>query len=374
MTRKNHRTSLLLILITLAFMAGVVGCTDGPMGIFADIAAESDIGQDRTDDFSDANSSFAGRIGAGKYYAIVGTGKLYESAVDGSWNRSTPPSISDTFAQSAAVTSTDLYVVFGLSNPVVYAFNGSNWTAITFSPALVDEKVIRVLAAEDDQVFAITEHFLAGERTGKYSIYSLAGTIFNFEEYDGTGVGFEISLPNSVTENTGTYWFDAGASAISGALGSIVQTSAPPYETTGVVFHDTKAYFTTSEGRILTTTDGTIWAASAVFESSPDVEIRFTAPRVVDSNGTDVLLAGTSSTTGSSGQGYLELNPATLTEYSTRVISTITNFNTSLSGKSVLGMPTFVEGSGYRVFALTVNDGLWSNYFNGSTWSGWARE
>jgi hypothetical protein len=376
MTRKNYRNSLLLILITLAVLAGFVGCTEGPMGIFADIAAESDIGKDRTDDFSGANSSFAGRIGSNNYYAIVGTGRLYESAVNGSWNRSTLPAISDTFAQSAAVTSTDLYVVFGLSNPVVYSYNGTAWTPITFNPALSDEKIVRVLAAEDDQVFAITEHILAGDRTGKYSIYSFNGTDFDFEEYDGSGIGFEISLPNSVTVNAGTYWFDAGAKAISGTLGSLAQTSAPPpYKTTGVAFHAGKAYFTSSEGRIITTTDGTAWASSAMFESSTDVEINFTVPRIVDSNGTDVLLAGTTSVAGESiGSGYLELDPGTLAEYSTRVISSITNYNTSLNGKSVLGMPTYTEGTGYRVFGLTTNDGLWSNYFNGTTWSGWARE
>jgi hypothetical protein len=338
----------------------------GRLGFLRHIAAEDDIGKDRTAAFSDANSSFAGRIGTGKYYAIVGTGKLYESAVDGSWNRSTLPAVSDTFAQSAAVTSSHLYVVFGLSNPVVYSYDGTNWISIAFTTATATEKITRVLAAENGKVFGITEHLVDGSRTGKYSIYSYDDILFDFdtEEYNGTATGFEISLPNSVTENAGTYWFDAGTKAISGALGGFAQTSnPPPYETTGVVFHDSKAYFTSSEGRILTTTNGTDWSASAVFESSPDVETHFTAPRVVDSDGTFVLLTGTSSTTGSSGQGYLELNPATLTEYSTRVISTITNFNTSLSGKSV------------RVFALTVGNGLWSNYFDGSTWSdGWARE
>jgi hypothetical protein len=371
MTRKHHKTGNTLVLVSLALIAVFSACRAGPVGIFASIAQETDINAGRTQAFTDANASFVGKLNPGNYYAIVGTGILYERTIGGNWSKSSIPSgLSDAYALSATVADNILFVVLGVDAPIIYSYDGTTRTAISFTPPT--ERIVRVLSA-GTQLFAITERLENGNSTGKYLIYSYDGTNFD-PEYDGTVEGDEISIPNSVTVNAGTYWFDGGSKAITGALGAFDATTvSPPHKLTGVVYHDGVIYASTSEGRILTTVDGTAWTTSSEFENNGE-PINFTVPTIVTYGPSTILLVGTSSGgMQSTGSGYYEITLG-LVEVSPRAISTATNFDTSINGNSLIGLPQFVEGSGFRVFALTVGNGLWSNFYNGTSWSGWARE
>jgi hypothetical protein len=374
MTSKNYRTGTWLILISLAVMAAFSACAAGPVGIFASIAQETDINANRTKAFNDANASFVGLLGT-KYYAIVGTGRLYEKPVTGGkWNRTSLPSgLSDAYAQGAAVANSILYLVLGANNPRIYSYDGTDLTALVFDPS--DERIVRVLGTET-QLFAITEQLVSGNRTGKYLIYSFNGTTFD-SGYNGTAEADKISLPNSVTFDGSNYWFDGGIKVIKGPLDTLVATTeAPPHKVTGVVYHDGSIYATTSAGRILKTTDGIEWTSSAEFKNNNSAFVNFSTPRAVTfgTTPTTILLAGTNSgDKQNAGNGYYEIN-LDLGKRSPRTISTETNFDTSLNGKSVIGMPHFAEDGGIRVFGLTIKDGLWSNYFKDGAWSGWARE
>lgn len=380
MTRRNRRSSLLLACASLAFLAVLGSCAAGPVGIFASIAQETDINAGRTKAFIDTNASFIGRLDSGNYYAIVGTGLLYQRPVDGSWSKYTPVSgLSDSFAQSAAVVGSTLYLVLGANTPRIYSSDGVDSTLLVFNP--LEERIVRVLSAAT-QLFAVTEQVVSGNRTGKYYVYSYDGTNFNLA-YDGTPEGAEISLPNSAAFDGTNYWLDGGYiktasdnKVLTGSPGSLsVTAAAPPHRVTGVAYHDGFIYASTSNGRILRTSDGSTWTVSGEFRNNNNVAINFTAPSILSFASSTILLAGTSNgARQNAGNGYYEIALNTLEQISPRTITTTTNFDTSLNGKSMIGLPHFSEGVGIRVFGLTIKDGLWSNYYNGETWSGWARE
>ncbi|HOX18895.1 MAG TPA: hypothetical protein PKW82_10595, partial [Spirochaetales bacterium] len=69
---------------------------------------------------------------------------------------------------------------------------------------------------------------------------------------------------------------------------------------------------------------------------------------------------------------------AATTEYADRgLVSSSTNFQTTLEGKSVMKLyydGDVVARTAGHLFALTGGDGLWSNSWDGTDWSGWNRE
>lgn len=81
--------------------------------------------------------------------------------------------------------------------------------------------------------------------------------------------------------------------------------------------------------------------------------------------------------------GYLEFNTNSFTASTAPNsnygrVSTLNNYFITLDGKSVKQILAFDENATppthERLFALTDGDGLWSNQWQGGSWSGWRRE
>ena len=139
--------------------------------------------------------------------------------------------------------------------------------------------------------------------------------------------------------------------------------------------------FSTTSGKLYTFDGSVTWSGSGVFEKS-DLPRSLAKPVIVQDGAKDYLLVGTVyKKDWASASGYLEFDvtggfiPGTATVGTGSDFATSVNFQTSVSTNYIPTLTVTDEGAGkFRVFALTIGNGLWSNFFNGSAWSGWARE
>ncbi|MGD9939023.1 MAG: hypothetical protein AB7T74_04395 [Clostridia bacterium] len=380
MTRKNYRNSLLLILITLAVLAGFVGCTEGPVGIFASIAQEKDINANRTAAFDGTSPDFVGILDT-NYYTIINGTIWTRPVAGGKWIEVAPPTgIAQGEASSAAIAGTHLYVVFGKigdSNQKVWAKETSTaWddTLATFIPPV---RIDSLLSA-NDQLFAITRADTGSPIVTEYTLHYLNGTAFTAIPVAGIS-----GRPSSVAHDGTDYWITAGEAIYRGAEASFaVGVNDLPSDTfAGVTVDGITVIFSSTSGKLYTYNSGGAWPVSSVFEKS-DLPHAFSAPAIVTAGVASYLLVGTvSGNDAATASGYLEFDiplagfdPTTASASEGSDFADIVNFLTSVSINYITSFSVADEGAGKRVFALTVGNGLWSNYFNGTTWSGWARE
>ncbi|TFG84909.1 MAG: hypothetical protein E4H20_01875, partial [Spirochaetales bacterium] len=83
--RPNFKRTIALALSAILFLLALVACAEGPVGIFASIAGETDINKNMTKAFKDASPSFVALMD-GNYYA--GVGVLWKRSATGtSWNK-----------------------------------------------------------------------------------------------------------------------------------------------------------------------------------------------------------------------------------------------------------------------------------------------
>jgi hypothetical protein len=142
--------------------------------------------------------------------------------------------------------------------------------------------------------------------------------------------------------------------------------------------------FTTRSGTLYEV-DGTAWsAASSVFKNPRDLTYSFGIPAYIDDGVNEILLVPgqnypTAGNTKPAQGGYLEFNAASFdavlaqpSDY--ELAADINNYFITLDAKSVKQIVSYSETGGFRLFALTNGDGLWSNQFSGTSWSGWRRE
>ncbi|MDX9956920.1 MAG: hypothetical protein RBT68_00635 [Spirochaetia bacterium] len=379
MTRKNYRNSLLLILITLAVLAGFVGCTEGPVGIFASIAQEKDINANRTAAFDGTSPDFVGILDT-NYYTIINGTIWTRPVAGGKWIEVAPPTgIAQGEASSAAIAGTHLYVVFGKigdSNQKVWAKETSTaWddTLATFIPPV---RIDSLLSA-GNQLFAITRADTGSPIVTEYTLHYL-----NLTTFTATAVANTSGRPTSIAyDGISDYWITAGTSVFSGAPGGLTPVIGTPADTfAGVVQETGTEMILSSKTGKLYKHDGA-WDSSSAFEKDGDPHA-FSAPAIVTAGGASYLLVGTvSGNDAATASGYLEFDiplagfdPTTASASEGSDFADIVNFLTSVSINYITSFSVADEGVGKRVFALTVGNGLWSNYFNGTTWSGWARE
>lgn len=386
MTGKNYRTGTWLILLSLVFMAGLGACAAGPVGIFASIAQETDINATRTKAFNGTSPDFVGKFGTNYYTSINGT--IWSRPVTGVvWTNKVvlPPGVSQGEATSAVVTSTKLFVVFGKigdsTQKVWTTTDMTEWNPV-FSASLPDIKIDSLLIA-DDQVFAVTRADTIVEKvtTAKYSVYYWNGSGFLPA---GTEVTNISSRPTSAAKYaTDNYWITAGTSVYSGALGSMAVLGETPADTfAGVVKESDNNMILSSRTGILYKYNGSVWSASSVLTKS-EKPYAFSTPVIASAAGKSHLLVGTVPDKNAAvASGYLEFdvtdgfNPASTQIKDGSGFALVVNFQTSVSANYIRSFTVADEGGGkLRVFALTIGNGLWSNFFDGSAWTdGWARE
>ncbi len=101
----NKHTRLITILLaTVLALSSLVSCAEGPVGIFASIAAETPINENQTKAFLNTSPRFVAKLGS-DYYA--GIGVLWKKAgLDGKWQKASVAGLTGTgpfHATSAAV-------------------------------------------------------------------------------------------------------------------------------------------------------------------------------------------------------------------------------------------------------------------------------
>ena len=388
MTRKHVRTGSTLIVISLILIAVFSSCRAGPVGIFASIAQETDINASRTAAFDGTSPDFVGILGA-NYYTIINR-TIWSRAVNGgSWGKlsTLPPGVSKGTASSATIAGSNLFVTFGLigdsSQEVWYTADGTNWVTTGFPTT---EKVDSLLSA-NGQAFAVTraDTTVDTDTTTLFSVYHWNGTNFVSAGTDfDTGIS---SRPTSMAYGLANYWLTAGQAVYRGSTEVNLATltagddSLPTDSFAGVTTLDATVIFSTTSGKLYTFDGSVTWSGSGVFEKS-DLPRSLAKPVIVQDGAKDYLLVGTVYKKDSaSASGYLEIDvtgglvPSTATAGTGSDFATSVNFQTSVSTNYIPTLTVADEGSGkIRVFALTIGNGLWSNYFDGSAWSGWARE
>lgn len=382
---KRTRISLVMAAAALALILG--SCAEGPVGIFASVAAETDINKHATKEFKGTSPSFVAKLDD-TYYA--GIGGLYRRTTGATrWEKvDTSAAGSSRYVATSGVSDgSTLYVTF--ANPDtkivigVFSFDGSDWVQV--DSGFPGEKIRHVLMADNGQLFAVTaiETLDNGVVTKtEHAVYRYNGTF----QLSNSG-SIDIGLPNAVARVGTDYWFSAGSSTLGGPIATLAKETRSVQ--IGGVFADTTGLFFTGRNGRIYELDGTDWIASAEYENFNGRPYSFSIPVVVKTPiGSPTLLvpsrAYPQGTVRDQGLGYLEFDAASFdTDKSPiaekqRRISTLNNYFITLDGKSVKQILAFDEDGTTtdheRLFALTDGDGLWSNQWLNGAWTGWRRE
>ena len=390
------RTPTLRYIAALALAAAVLAasCEEGPVGIFASIAGETDIGEG-TEAFRRASPSWVSRLG-NDYYA--GVGSLYRENASGVWQTVTSAAATanggkTTFAPSGVVAGGVLYAALvdgatGDGLGIWSTADGTTWVRVDAAFPAAGRTLRRLLSA-NGVLFALTDDETSATSV---SLHWLNGAAFASSGVSAADIG----MPNSVAWDGTTYWFDAGASILTGTTPGGIAATAPPATDSfsGVMtLAAGTVLFTARSGKLYRYFDvpdpDPDWHVSSVYQnSSSKIEYSFSVPTLVTFGATTALVIGTAGIPADDGTspalgGYLEFDatggfdpgtsPAANTTHTQ--IADAVNFETSLTGQSVRALPLFDEGSGVlTVFALTDGYGLWSNHYSGSAWGKWQRE
>lgn len=377
--------------LSLAAMAalGLASCAEGPAGIFSRVSSDTPINETMTEAIKYATPSFVARLGTTWY---AGIGALWSKA-DGqtTWSPATVTGVSDAavVAGSGAVVSGALYVAFagtdtGDSLGVWKSTNGTSWSEVTTSFSSSGEQLRRVLAA-NDQLFAVTAT-VASDLSETYALYRFDGTAFQPAGISDNG---DIGAPDSVAYFGGAYWFSAGSWLVTGTAGALSAVAGPATAAAfgGVCSTGTGLIVASDDGYLYYSTDGATWARTTTqLENASSKVFSLSAPTYIDDGTRKILVVGTNREPRSSSDtppvdGYLDFDLAGGFAASAAptddhaLVSSATNFDASLSAKSVRSMPLFDAGDGtFKLFALTDGNGLWSDTFDGDSWGGWIRE
>lgn len=390
----------LALVASLSLLA--LSCAEGPVGIFQSVAGETPVNANMTKAFETASPSWVAQVdfdgaGANPAYYYAGIGVLWRRAAGGAWAQVSLPSNvnggKSTFAASGAVAGTTLYCIFvdtasKTSLGVWQTTDGSAWTETdsTFPDAATEGSLIRLLAA-NGQLFAITRESTTtdGVVDETHSVFYLSGTFAATSTSDA-----DIGAPSSVAYDGSNYWMTAGTTMLSGSASGITAVAGPSTTEilSGIIDIGGGDFVVASRSGKLWLYNGS-WTATSVFSNVKDKAYALTQPVYVPYSGGNAILAGAqayprSSTDIAPAGGYLEFaaNPfvtaSAVPDAGHSLTTDAINFDTSLAYQSVRAMVAFPETSvyagGVRVFALVDGFGLWSNYWNGTSWSKWARE
>lgn len=402
---KTILRSALFVTLALAAMA-LSSCAEGPTGIFASVAAETPVNKNMTPAIEFASPTFVARLGTTWY---SGMGVLWQKA-DGAtqWTKASVSlagvSASDTlFADSGAVASDGkLYVAFSdvttrTSLGVYSTADGANWTQVTFAGPLpfpgTGKYLRRIMAADDGHLFAVTADERADSTVAeKYSIYSFNGTTFDTAVwiYDDT-----IGVPTSVASDGTNYWFTSGDSLLYGTGATLSKIPDTGRAYSGLCYDGTDIIVSSRNGYLyrFSKTTYALLDSAGPFKNSLGKIYSLSTPTYIEVGTSKILVVGTNRIPRSSSDippagGYLEFdatNFATAFASSTPtadhgLTASAVNFDTSLDGRSVNGMPFFDIGGGkFKLFAMTDGYGLWSDTYSGTTdhangWDWWVRE
>ncbi|MCX7025855.1 MAG: hypothetical protein NT080_14750 [Spirochaetes bacterium] len=337
-----------------AFM--FVCCTDDSIGIFAGLAQESPTDDKASKFFTDASPKFIAQAGTSYYAATNALYRRPEGETSSSaWSKMDLP-VSG-IVTAGVVDGATLYVAFcdsGGNGLGVWSYTAGTWTHVDIGGDIDDKQVVS-LAVANGTLFAstiVSDVYYLNVGVFTATGVTAAGGPMTGAAYDGT-----------------FYWIAAGQKLYTGAENSLVESTEigqPAGAKLGGIASDGTIVFVSSDdGYVYSRAVGPVWTKSASLESG------IGAIALTDSD--DLLLVAHPET------GYHELDvSAWVAGKSPNDPLTTTdsvNYQTTLFEKYITGFASFVEvGGTTRIFALAGGDGLWSNSFDGSSWSTWIRE
>lgn len=365
------RLVTLFILVTTLLLAS---CNDGPVGIFASIASEAAVTYSGSESFRKATPATVVQRGTTLFAVIT---QLYKKN-DTTWVKATDLPSNAFYATSAAVIGTKLYVSFFDSNVrslgVWETSDNSTWvrTDNTF-PA--SGKQIQQLIATNGKLFAVTSSNTIDNKT-EYVLYELSGSTFTERKTGSTNLFYVI-------EKDGTYYVASGANIWTTSdfssysdPASLTLSDSGNY-VTGLAIIDSKPTATTALGKIywftgstwtsttssLTVSSNELYLSSMVEHAGTLFIATNSVPRKVDGN-TKIAPAA----------GYVELSLPLSASSTQQDPTNKTNFSSTI-GSTALSMLTLIMENGTPImYAGSVGNGLWSNKYTDSAWSGWQRE
>jgi len=377
----------------------LTSCEEGPAGIFSRVADEKSTTTGMTEAFQYATPDYVVRLGT-TYYAGIGT--LWTKPEDGAWQivdsgvldeikatSATKDTTAPLFSNAAAVIGSTMYALFSDSGTgenlgVWSTTDGDVWTAVTGLPTTV---YCRSIISAGNDLFAITENIRTSTETkAAYSIYYLDGNSFSATNIVANET---IGMPLSVAWDGTSYWFVTGSDILKGSNSMQAAATEPPVGTgySGICSIPGGVMVATRTGLLAASTDGgATWIQNTpAFTSSIDKVYSLSVPAYIEYGTNKVLIVGTerkprSSTDTPPIDGYLEFDVSGGFSASMQptvdhdLLASAINFESSLAGKSVTSMPVFDYGTTKTIFALTDNQGLWSNTYESGAWAGWVRE
>ncbi len=373
-------------------MLALVSCAEGPAGIFSRVASDTPINDGMTAAIKYATPSFVAGLGS-SWYAGIGT-LWSKKDVSSQWEASKDGIVPDVSADkpviagSGAAVPGRLYVAFseastGIGLGVWETASGTAWSRTDSAFPAQGETLRRILAA-NGQLFAVTAKPL--DPAEAYSLYYYDGAAF---KPTGINASTDIGVPNSLVFYNGAYWFAAGQKLVSGTrdsltlvdgLGTTSRYGGICSTGSGLIVTDNNGYIHfSSDGSSWTTRNGQLVNASGKVYS-------LSIPVYIDDGTRKFLVVGTEKKARTSSDtppvdGYLEfdLTGGFSAEISPNIghtfVSNATNFDASLSAKSIRAMPLIdLDSDSRKLFALCDGNGLWSTSLDSGTWGGWKRE
>ncbi len=371
--------------LALALLSAVIlgACSEGPVGIFESLSLETPI-DNGTEAFASQTPNFVVRFGS-DYYA--GVGALWRRPVTGeTWSKvsGTPAAL----ALSAAVAAGKLYVLFndttGVSPSIQHTADGTSWTSLDTSG----------VAGSPLRIFSYGTNLVAyGKEVTATEPYASAGRLYIGESFTAqdSAARSGLDIYDLADDGSGSFhavgaWLDGAtfesALSVDGTV-FVNETGQPSANLRGVV------YDLSVGGYIMAAADGKLYrrnapndwsVTAAALKNASGVAAVLTDLVVVPAaGGGNAVLVGSQSFGATNAAGYFEFDADSFAAFGSAtqnagydLVSTLTNFQTTLEGKSV--MKFHYDAVAGRLFALTGGDGLWSNAWNGTAWSGWNRE
>ncbi len=379
------RAALALALLTAVILGA---CSEGPVGLFESLSLETPI-DTGTKAFELSTPNFVIEFG-GDYYA--GVGGLWRRPVSGeTWSK--VAGAPGDLALSAAMADGKLYVLFNdidaVSPSIQHTADGTNWIPLDTS----------TVAGAPLRIFSYGTNLVAyGKEVTATEPYASAGRLYIGEAFtpQDSAARSGLDIFDLADDGLGSFravgaWLDGttfeSALSVDGIV-SVNETGQPSPATLRGVGYDASIGFVLSgsDGKLYRRTALNDWSVTTtVLKNASGVAAVLSDVVVVPAKGGgNVVLVGSQSFGATKAAGYFEFDAdsftafAAATEYSDRgLVSTLTNFQTTLEDASITGF--YYDGdvaarTAGRLFALTGGDGLWSNSWDGTDWSGWNRE
>lgn len=400
MFMKNFSKYLIVGTLIIA-LGSLAACKNGSTGLFESIAGETTTSLNPSRGFKQASIGSMARLG-GNFYAAISS--LWVRPVEGGiWKPVTLPT-GFVYAESLVTAGSSMYAILrdgNGANPKIRSFDGDTWTDDALAITLSSGHGLRGLFAANNTIFAWSDKYDATvtEEANRYtcSLYVLSGGSFAVV---GGLDNVVAGTPKNLEHDGTNYWLSTSKKVYAGSSSAMSaqtitisgDTMADSDSFGGMAFLNiggTPAYtLTTASGKLYHSANGTSWTlpdAGNLPKNSNAQTYQFNTPVFLSYADNNLLLAPSLSltTSGSTAKakGYVLFrlaDAATIarsTDYSP--ISDYINNDTSIGTSSIRFFAVFRDtptSGKITLFAGTQENGLWSNSFDGSTWSKWLRE